>query len=345
MLIYICIIVFISLLFMMRRVLPSKLTNILLFLFLIFITLVQGLRYDVGTDFKLYENIYNRNLAYIESSVEIGYLWFNKILSDMGFTLTGFLLITAFIINFNYFKGAKLISDDKILTVFLFVTSGIYFSGYNIVRQAIVMSIIFLALYLLLKKKNILFVLTIIVGFFFHRSVIFTLLFLFLGFIKIKPTVFIISLIFLIGFLNTPLATSFLNFAIDLAPDKYDMYENLIANSEGVNLFNLFLPSVLLILILSYYYRLIERNRNNVLYINIFFAYYMFLLVSIEFLSVYRIAAYFELVILLIIPELLKLSRIREKWFFDLLIVIFFSAFIIIKLYLGHYGVYPYQTK
>mgnify|MGYP004447855491 FL=1 len=62
--------------------------------FFAFSTLILfgGLRWDMWTDWWQYEHFFY-NTSFIENDFEIGYFLANKLISGLGFSYTGFLLI------------------------------------------------------------------------------------------------------------------------------------------------------------------------------------------------------------------------------------------------------------
>ncbi|WP_353479629.1 EpsG family protein [Priestia aryabhattai] len=332
---------------MLRRYLNSKLNNLLVLYLYLTLSIVAGIRYYVGTDFQLYQGIYNNsnNIKYSSEFVEIGYIYINRMFYNFNLSFQFFLIIVALFINFNFIRGAYKYTNDVIGVLFFFVTTGIYFSTYNIMRQSIVVSILFICFSLFIKKRYTLFVAIMGLSFLIHRSIFIVLIILAVSTIKLRVNplkFFLWSLAFVTLFVNFS-SNNIVMKIFYVLPDKYQMYSSSIGNIGGINYFNLLLPSILLILVFIFYKKLISKNAINKFFVKIFFVFYLLLIISTKYLDFYRVAAYFEISQLILIPEILMLIKLKEKWFIDLCVVIVFSVFIISKLILGHYGVVPYN--
>ncbi|WP_420810418.1 EpsG family protein [Halobacillus ihumii] len=319
----------------------------LLFISFLILAAIQGFRWDVGTDFELYLNIFNSSphITYSSDFVEIGYLYINKFFNILGLNFQSFLIIVAIIINFNFIKGSIVLSKDPISVFYFYVTTGIYFSTFNTIRQSIVVSVLFLSLTLIRDKKFLKFSAIVFLLFLIHRSALLAFSFIILYYIVISPILFFILSLIVITLINTSLSNVIIASLFNILPEKYLMYKEQIFIAEGIELINLLLPFLLMLFIIINYYRLIKLNFFNKFLINLFFAYFLLLVISTEYLLFYRVASYFQIAQILLLPQLLLLVRKKDRWILDVILVIAFSIFIIGKIILGHYGVLPYQTK
>ena len=141
------------------------------------IILVAGLRYDVGTD---YINIYwNYFLALLGGGdkvsgttveLDIGLYFFVKVLQIFTNKPESFFFVSSIIIYFaitSYIrKSEKMIS----VSLMLFVTSGLFFTSLNVVRQFFALSIVLFGFGLAKKRKFIKYLLICIIAACFHLS-------------------------------------------------------------------------------------------------------------------------------------------------------------------------------
>ncbi|MEE6133331.1 EpsG family protein [Priestia sp. GS2] len=345
--VYVFLLFLISIFYLIRKSLPVKFQNVIILVLFLLISFIEGFRYKVGTDTAMYETIYNNSLhtVYSDEFVEIGYLYLNKFFVMMGLSFQLFLLATSFFINYNYIKGFIKLKVDTIALVFFYVTSGIYFSTFNTLRQAIATSIIVFSLNLVLEKKYFRFTLLVFVSFFFHRSVFVALLIMLLIRVTIKPVTFVylVATIFII--FNLPIIDDLILGIFKFLPVKYSMYMEEIFSDEGVKLVNLILPTIVLIAVVLNYKKLLNINENNRFFINLFFIFYLCLIISTKFLLFYRISSYFEIGLILILPSIILLFNIKDRPIVDVFLVIVFVIYIIGKILMGHYGVFPYESN
>ncbi|MGG1593053.1 EpsG family protein [Terribacillus saccharophilus] len=345
--IYILLIILTGVIFLFRSNFTQKQVKILAFVLYILLSIIAGFRYMVGTDFSLYQGIYYSSLGIVYSSnfIEIGYLYLNKIFLLIGFDFQFFLVFLALIVNGLFILGGFKLSRDPLAVIFFYVTSGIYFSTFNIIRQSIVMAIVFLLLVLLFKNRKYLFTITTIPLYAFHRSVLVVISFALLFYASINPVLFLAVLLLVILVLYLPFINDLVLIIFNFLPEKYDMYANQILNSDGTELINLIMPTIILMFILTNYKKMVKLDTSTKGLINIFYVYYFIVLLSTKFLLFYRVSNYFEIIQLLILPQIILLFRGKDKKLVNVVIALCFITYIIGKLLAGHYGVVPYQFK
>ncbi len=336
-----------SIFYLIRRSIPLKFQNGILFILFLVISAIEGFRYKVGTDTPMYEAIYNNSLntEYSSAFVEIGYLYLNKFFVMMGLSFQVFLLVTALFINFNFIKGFIKLKLDPFASLFFYVTTGIYFSTFNTLRQAIAISIIFCSLKLVIEKKYIKFTSLVFLSFFIHRSVFVALIIILLSRVIINPIIFIYLITSLFVVLNSPIIDELILWSFNYLPIKYSMYMDGILNDNGVKFFNLILPTFILIIVILGYKKFIKLNENNKLFINLYFIFYLCLIISTKFLLFYRISSYFEISLILILPSIALLFNYKDRRIIDIITVLIFVVYIVGKILLGHYGVIPYSVN
>lgn len=146
----------------------------------IIIFIPTAIRYDVGTDFLAYINIYNHLDSY--STMEPAFFYINKALSILEAPAQYSIAIFAFIFLLVLFTSAP----PKNKYVFLFIAiSLLMFISFNGIRQAVSIAFSLLALKYFIGKDIIKSFLCIVIGALFHKSIIILLPFLFLSTIPI----------------------------------------------------------------------------------------------------------------------------------------------------------------
>ena len=130
--------------------------------------IVSAFRYDLGTDYtRRYVFDYNRTLQGIDvPNLEILF----KAIMKFCIITVGFILGTSF---------KK--SQDKILSVCIFLLGGFFFDSLNIMRQYMAMSLVFFGYQFLLKSKKwyLTYILTVIIATLIHSSAIIMLVLVF----------------------------------------------------------------------------------------------------------------------------------------------------------------------
>lgn len=156
--------------------LPKRLSSILVTIIFLILTLVGGLRYEVGQDYHSYERLFIERPwvenEYDRAERDIGFMFLIDRLSESNvpnwsiFLAFSFFTILFLFLSFN--KSPGLLS----VGIFFFLTLGFYFYSFNAVRQAFAMSALMLALTFVEKRKFIPFLICILLGASIHKSLI-----------------------------------------------------------------------------------------------------------------------------------------------------------------------------
>ena len=160
----------------------------LFFILISFLSLYYYRDYNIGTDtlnyVPIFEDIFiaNNLVEYsIEYSIEIGFsvvVYFLSLFSKDHFFI--FVCLTA-IIYINLIAAFyKYQLSSTLFFTSLFCIFPIYFYSFNILRQAIALSFVVLAVSFLLKNKNKQFLFFTLLAFLFHYSSVFVVLFYFI---------------------------------------------------------------------------------------------------------------------------------------------------------------------
>lgn len=342
-LVYILLIFYIGSFFIIHDYLPSNISKKYCIITYIVLSIVAGLRYNVGTDFSLYQNIYNDSLliSYSADFIEIGYLYLNKFFRVLGFDYQIFLLFLALLINYLFFKGFYILTSKNISSIFYYVTTGIYFNTFNIMRQSVVLPLSLFVIYYVKNKKYIFALIIILVGSLFHRSALVLLIILLFRKVHINPISYLSFLGLFIILLNHKILDAIILYSFRFLPLKYHLYIDQIFQKSPVNIINLILPTIILFILILY-------NKNikiNNLILNIYYLYYFILILSANYLYFIRVANYFEISLLILLPQIENMYKKDDRWIVRFILFIVFSIYIIGKITIGHNGVYPYKFK
>lgn len=141
-----------------------------LFCAFLIVFIPSAIRYDIGTDYLNYLDIYNNEWFENYKYKEPLFYFINFFLKELGAHFQWLFVVFAFIFTFVVFtayprKGAWLLH-------FLFFATLFYFS-FNVVRQAIGLCWALLAIFYFFEKRYFLFFMFIGIGSAFHQSIIF----------------------------------------------------------------------------------------------------------------------------------------------------------------------------
>lgn len=297
--------------------------NIFNYLSFIILALFAGLRNkSVGTDTYNYIDRYKDSYA---KDVEFGYQLLEKIGLFISSEYFIILLLSSSIFCFFVIKTINKISQIKIVSFFLFLTSGYYFFIFNGIRQGLASSITFYAFYFILNRKLYKFLFWVLIASFFHKSalVVLPIYFLFkIPFSFKNYFLIILGSVFLILSYNSVIG-SFLFF------ENYTKYNQIV--SSGLGIYFAIFHSIQLILFLIF--RKILKASKKIKQYDFFL--YLYTLGSIIFIVVVSTSLYIEITRLaiffitssLFIWPLILSQQFKNKRLLYTLVIIFYLIY------------------
>lgn len=315
--------------------------NITFFLITFLIFIISAVRYNVGTDYIHYSKIYFWIINNYNIYVEIGYKYFNELIYFIFNDVRYIYIISSLLIVFSFYKAIKDNVDKKywFFSLFLFITSGILFSSFNLIRQYMAIAIIVGNIKWLVDKNYFKFILTVLIASTFHTSalivipfIVFVILSRNLKTNKLLWIIYFISIFFL--FIDI---RNFIEFFSFLIPNRWINYltseflteRNVSAIAKQV------IPNIIAFYLINNRYKLIKNNSKN----NVYILGYLFavLLTNLFYgiLVLVRFAYYFEPFLLFVIPIIIdgfkkKNNRMIITW----LIIIYYLLLTIVTIFI-----------
>lgn len=235
--------------------------------------------------------------------------------------------------------------ENYSITCLLFIFSGNLYSGYNGLRQAIAISLLFWAFSRYLKNyRYVLFGICCLIAYGFHATVIFVIPFMFLCLTKLNSkmikSVFIFmifSYIFLWGLWQYIIQFFELIGQEKLAAD----YSGASANGSSFLRFLMYLLPIIPSLI-GYPFLKEEVETVDVdILVTAFSA--IFMLFSTKYWLFGRVAGYFNLPALLLLPQIKYAFAENSRKFYIMLVLLLYFVFMCASMLRGEGGIYPYQ--
>lgn len=158
--------------------------NILTFILVSYLFVITAWRsYSIGTDTINYTsffgylgspatqvNVFNL-VEMIHSRFEYGFVLLNKVVYNFTQNPRYLLIICSLIIYVSLYIFIRCLSQDPYLSITMFVSFGYMASSMNTMRQAVALAFIMLSYVLIIKNKNYFFgALFIFIGFLFHKT-------------------------------------------------------------------------------------------------------------------------------------------------------------------------------
>ncbi len=319
--------------------LPKYVYALLIFLAILIPSVLAGLReYGVGTDTKGYITYVFEKMQKISTidqffdyvktaDTEFLYVLFNFIISRFFKDINVmYFFMHLLLLAITYFGFAKLFKEDrKYIAFFYLIYLILYYNrSLNLYRQSVAISIGLFSYFYIMKRKLIMFIVTILLGMGFHKTMLLMtpLYFVYPSFTSLKNIshikFFVIFLtIFGLSFVSYPIINALIvNGIID---NKYDAYINqFVANLSYFD----FIIKVLAILIpVILYKKKVMSDSTLVFYMRTYCLSLTILGMAFVFGNMQRISYYYAFAILLFYKSLLmKIDKDKRLMLFVLII-------------------------
>lgn len=326
----------------------NKKNKFCIVLFFVFLTILLMLRHkSVGTDTSTYMYLFKR-MSFLEwselsryYSTEIGFSYYNKLVSLISDSPQFFLAMTALITIGMMIPTYKRLCIDSAFTIVLFCTMSTFVMMFSGIRQMLAVGIGFIAYECVRKRKILFFLLVVGIAMTIHTSA-FMLIFMYpLYYMRItKKLLYIIvpSIIAIFAF-NKPIFS-----VLSLFIERYTKYEGGIIETGAYSMifvFTLFSIFAFLIPNESMVDEETMALRNFLL----------FSLVLQVFAPLHNLAMrmnyYYIIFIPLLLPRIVKYRNVRWKQVAIVgrhTMVIFFGIYFIMSAYKGgNLDVFPYH--
>lgn len=309
------------------------------------LTLPAALRnYTVGTDSVVYSREFRfpyRHYSFEwNPEIEKGYQWVIMLLKSLHSDYAVYFMTMAVLCIAPVLLVLKKRSPHYFLSVYVFVTFGLYFALYNQVRQAIAMGICFIAIKYLVEKKAVKYALLIALASQFHISALLLLGFYFLCHLRVRLELKVAA-IFLIGLSVTSLVIAFMA----AGNGRYQHYT--LAAASGKNGLMTVLLYVAIALGLYIYGRKLRKRSEEYRVLECSYLCGIAALIPVAMLGTdpagpQRIAQYFVYYLMLLIPMVLK--EINRRWL-TLCFCLGAYAYFLLLMANNIGGIYPWKIN
>lgn len=330
----------------------EKKGKIILFLIaIILLTIIGGLRYNTGTDFKSYMNIYmnisqtSSIIDFIkESRLEPGWIIINwltvYIFNDVQYV---FIISTFLICTFGFIAIYKHRNDISTPIAIVIFIATIFFPSFNLIRQYLAISILLLSIKPLINKQRNKFIILVLLAMLFHyMSIVFVFMYWFVnskreGNQRIKNTFTVMSFIILLYF-SPEMISYFTNLQF---LEYYNRYE--LELEFGIGILLIRLPALFIIMI---NYKKLKENTNLSKLILIYVISLIVLNLGNFADFVGRLGRFYEIVEIFLMGAIIKAQKGKYERFFmtGLIIVYYLFWFTYNFIYKHREGIIPYDS-
>jgi hypothetical protein len=281
--------------------------------------------------------------------LELGYVLMNKLVHMFGGNFRVILLINAFITVVGIYKFIIENSNDKIMSIYLFISIGYFCSAMNVMRQYLAVAFVLLAYTSVIKGKSFFKVaIYIFIASLFHSSALICLGVILIYYIvyskRIKQSIILKGLTLLGTIIVLMLLEKILSI---FAAQEYNYLTVGAAYQYNIVSFS-FLFKV--VLVIAGFVVLKRKNINDDNIVNIRFFNYINIvscilnIASIWFSMFTRLNIYFSFSMIVLVPMLIENIQIKNKTLLKLGIYILFFVLFYTQLVDNGTGIVPYNT-
>lgn len=305
--------------------------------------LVLALRYGIGVDyFFTYVPIFEKLAqGYNYEGVEIGYILLNKIILLFTDNYYWLFIVTSFIFCYFMFKSIFQQSKYIAISVYIFLTAGLYFYSMNVMRQTIGFAIFLYALKYIKENNFKKYFVYIIIASLIHKSCLIYLPIYFIQNLKIdyKKFLFISILIILSKTIIFRILTIFLE------GSKYYNYISGYYADPSKSMLSPIINFFILIVLLVFYKNEIEKSDYRIYLAVHMCAFWISLFIgTIPLIS--RVFIAFYHIEILSVPYIIYLLKGKQsKKFVTFAVFIFFGLIFCYSVGIKNgNGVLPYKS-
>ena len=302
-----------------------------------------------------YGDFYNNCIVFIKTKYmswreiisysEFGHQLFRKFITLFTDNPQWYYAITSFFIILSFLIFIYRYSQNIYLSVFLFVTLGLYFTAHNITAQYMAISICLYSVPYLLKRNFFKFTIIVLIAMSFHISAIIFFPIYFLSNVKFSKKVFLFYLLSIII-----IQLFFSELLVLVQKFIYSEYTNESYGMDKSNILNIILPSLMFILCIfgnKKRSRVLENDITNERLNNIMthmgiISFQCGLLSVTKVLMMSRVGAYFTVSYLILIPFTIAGCKKRDKTLIHLLTVVLAIIYFLINNLSGRLSPTPY---
>lgn len=330
---------------------PKKVNRIDL-LFFLFLALISGFRYGVGTDFFEYVHYFHSIEQGNTTIAEPGFVFLANIISSSNFNSQLLFLVLSTLTMIFLYKGLKFYTEEDYHykpVLYILMLIHVFFPSLNVVRQILAAVIVLYASRYIVNRSFLKFVLWIFVASLFHSS---SIIFIALYFIVLKNfrrvsliTILVLSLVLAnFGVINIVLEYISLNLNFLDFTGYIQRYLNSSYNAREINFGIVFyINLIVLILYILIKDRLII-NKKGLIAFNLFYFYIISYILAIDAYVLSRFNYYFGIYMAISISKFGYLFEYNSRRVVEYILLILYSLlFFYIILFQPIHDIVPYD--
>jgi|GEM_PF-2232989 len=310
--------------------------------------IIAGIRYNIGSDYHMYYNLYQQANWKVSDfggygNLEIGYYWLEWLLSIVDPDRYMLFIVTAFLtLGLTYLSIYNTSKNITLSVVLIFLTCYYAFS-LNVVRQSLSIAFFLYSFKYIIERKNAKYLLCIFIAFMFHYSAIVLVGFYFLCHIKLtKKNMLAFGILAFCGYAQLAYFSEFAMYSRYIS--KYTAAGGqYIVEGFAAGPFTIMISLMVLLLIL--YKKLKNETEFKIIFWSTLLA-IVFSVYTSQIYIFYRMISYFRFTAIVLLPYVLKrIENPKLRLIACVMMILLFGSYsyyyVGIK---GGEGVLPYET-
>lgn len=291
---------------------------------LVILMLFIGLRYDVGTDYNSYVDIYEtiKYYSFDESGIELGYYYLNKWIDTLLGQFWGVTIIQAVVVlGLFYYSFSKYYFYPFALLLFLLNIDCGFVMTVNTMRQGVAVAIFFVSIRYIIERKLLIYSIFILVASLFHLSALFTWPFYFIDRLKLNRNMVIIIYLTILALAAVDVWSGLNLYLLSMtsyAGYLTSQYMVEVGTTSGIVIG---FWRILNLLVLLNYDRIRKRYPDYQLYLTMFFLFVISREILMSNLLLYRMKFYFQWTEFIIYPLFFSLFHVNLRRLLEWLLI------------------------
>lgn len=351
MLLYVCIFIIIALASIYQIKKNKKYSSLIGYIIFILLLVFGGCRFEVGSDWDGYKDIYERTYDGLNTNIEFGFVFILRGFSKITSNYIWFSFFIFFISLFLKFVTLKKYSLYPVLSLLLYFSSIFLSSDLNQIRQGLSLGICFYSfIYLFANKKTSFYILIFIAILIHYSSIVFlpALWFSKLNFSKRHYYAIIaLGLINFFFFRVTLFSILNLDSLALLGENMTNKYAIYLQDDYGFQTsFTVFVRVLLFIFFVSRFGKPNYLHNNNKVLLNVYFAsIIVYFFISTQPLIAARLSSYYKTAELILLPSLIPSDGNLYKKLFIFSLIVLYALLIFYRTFqIPDNGLVPYKS-
>lgn len=305
-----------------NKTLPNDKIYLFILPSFIYLFIISAFRGDFTSDYKNYIDLFRffntfsfKELFLFEFYQEPGFVLLNWLLGLITENAISIIVISTIVILYAHYSQFKKYSVSIWLSILLFINIGGYYDSFNITRQIMASSIIFLGSKYLYERKFFKYLIVVLLAASFHRTSVFMIPFYFV--LNMKFTIKKVLALLTVSSVSSFYIGYIINFVQRFF---YGVYTAQSYGMTGLKFTNAIIPIAIMIYVVSNKSKLDLHNNIENIWINSAIFYTFFSIIGLNVQMVQRMSYFFLPYVLMLIPVFV--SRVKSKELRAILVIL-----------------------